>query len=319
MEGRLLYNTGDVSHQNTTAVGQINLCRDLSLLNRKNFEHTTRKGVPLVYHCKVTSYRNAGTDQDLEQQLYAYTVPQNWVYRNAAVKLHFAREAMLKKNGITKGERGRYDHTIRYGWDNTDTSDGTDGWLDPLDCAGSAWAGAELGTWDTTELFLNNGNEIRPVLHGGIADQLEDTHVGAAGNRMLATMYLQSRKQIRQDDGDNTDMEGDGAESEFPGEFSVIKDLFNPGLDTADEVRESVDTSQDNPPYDSDDMGEMATFIGCVEAGRFITGMQSGTKDTEFIDVPFGIIDVKGFCKNATGATNWDFAIEVLGVSEMQG
>ena len=314
MEGKLTYNTGTISHAATAVIGTVNLCRDLSLLNRKNFEHTNRKGVPLVYHTKITAYRNGGTDVDLEQQMTCFTVPNNWVYRNAAVKLHKAREKFYRKNGITKKDRGRYDHTIRYGWDNTDTSDGTDGWLDPI-----GWAGDELGTWDTTELFLSNGNEIRPVLHGGIADQLEDTHAAASGNRMLATMYLQSRNLIRQDDSDATDMEGDGAEDEFPGEFSVIQDLFDNLVDTADEVRESVDTSQDNPPYDIDDLTEDSTYIALVDAARFATGMQSGTKDVCYVDIPFGIAEFKGLSKNGSTGTDWDFQIEVLGTSEMQG
>ena len=315
MEGILNYKTPSVSHVSKSALGTLNLCRDLSLTNRKNHEHTTRKGVPLVYHTKVTVYRTQSTDTDEEQKLFFYTVPQNWVYRNAAVKLHYAREAMMRNNGITKSERGRYDHTIRYGWDNTDMTDGHDGWLDPVDWDGNAYV---QGTWDTTELFLADGTEIGVTLHGGIADNLEDTS-DASGQRSLASMYLQSRNLIREDDSDDTDLEGDGAEDEFPAEFSIIRQLFGGNEPARDDVLESVQTSQDNPPYDVDDLTEDASFISPVEQGRSITGLQSNVKDVLYLDVPFGIMDLKGIIANASASRVIDFQVEVLGVSEMQG
>ncbi len=318
MEGILNYQTPSISSSDTSA-GAINLCRDLSLINRKNHEHTTRKGVPLVYHTKVTVYRTPSTDTDEVQQLKFRTVPKNWVYRNAAVKLHAAREAMMKKNGITKKERGRYDHTIRYGWEGTDTSDGADGWLDPVDADYNAFSGSKLGTWDTTELILSNGNEIRPVLWTNTGDMLEDTHVAATGQRALALMYLQSRQLIRQDDQDETNVEGDGAENEFPAEFSVIKDLFNIYPESADEVRESVDTSQDNPPYDVDDISLTASFVEPIEAAKSMCGLQSFVKDTLYVDVPFGIMDVHGVVSTGSVSRIIKFQVEVLGTSEMQG
>lgn len=300
---------------NQTSPGAINLCRDLSLTNRKNHEHTTRKGVPLVYHCKITAYRSASTDQDETQVLKFMTVPSNWVYRNAAVKLHAAREAMYKNNGVTKKDRGRYDHTIRYAWDNTDSSDGsTLGWITPVDKDGNDM---DLGTWDTTELHIETGTEIRPTLWGGIADNLEDTS-DAGGNRSLASMYLQSRNLIRGDDSDDTNLEGDGAEDEFPGEHSIIRSLFRGYTPTYDEVIESAQTSQDNPPYDFDDISATASFIEPIVQAKTITGLQSLVKDVVYVDVPFGILDVKGVI-NQGSQRNLEWKIEVLGVSEMQG
>lgn len=300
---------------NATAPGAINLCRDLSLTNRKNHEHTTRKGVPLVYHCKITAYRSASTDTDETQVLKFLTVPQNWVYRNGAVKLHYAREAMYKRSGVTKADRGRYDHTIRYGWKNTDSSDGaTSGWLAPVDKDGNTM---DLGTWDTTELHIENGSEIRPTLWGGIADNLEDTS-DAAGNRSLASMYLQSRNLIREDDSDDTDLEGDGAEDEFPGEHSIIRALFRGHEPYYDEVIESAQSSQDNPPYDADDISETASYIEPIIQAKTITGLQSLVKDVVYVDVPFGIMDVIGVI-NQGGQRNIEWKLEVLGVSEMQG
>lgn len=318
MEGVLNYKTGDVSAIANAALGTVNLCRDLSLINRKNHEHTTRKGVPLVYHTKVTVYRTKSTDVDEEQRMSFYTVPQNWVYRNAAVKLHYAREAMMKNAGVTKAERGRYDHTIRYSWANYATTEGTDTWLDPVDNTGAAFSGAELGTWDTTEIFLPTGSEIGVSLHGGIADQLEDTHDATSGMHSLPQMYLQSRNLIREDDSDDTNVEGDGAEDEFPSQFSIIRQLFVGDEPSRDEILESVQTSQDNPPYDADDLANTATFIAPVEQGRSICGLQSAVKDVLYLDIPFGIVDLKGIITNGASQPI-EFQIEVLGASEMQG
>ena len=197
-----------------------------------------------------------------------YTVPQNWVYRNAAVKLHYAREAMYRNNGVTKADRGRYDHTIRYGWGDTDSSDGTvSHWLAPVDKDGNDM---DLGTWDTTELFMETGTQIQPVLWGGLDDNLEDTS-DAAGNRSLASMYLQSRNLIREDDSDDTNLEGDGAEDEFPGEHSIIRALFRGYEPAYDEVIESAQSSQDHPPYDADDISETASFIEPILQAKTVT------------------------------------------------
>lgn len=299
-----------------TTPGAINLCRDLSLTNRKNHEHTTRKGVPLVYHCKITAYRTASTDADETQVLKFLTVPSNWVYRNASVKLHYAREAMMKKNGITKSERGRYDHTIRYGWKSTDTSEGSaSGWLAPIDKDNND---LDMGTWDTTELVLSDGGSVLPSLWTASGDPLEDTHSPSAEAHPLAAMYLQSRNLIREDDSDLTNIEGDGAEDEFPAEFSIIRDLFNTYSPSSDELRESVDTSQDNPPYDADDISSTASFIEPIITARTMTGLQSTFKDVCYVDVPFGIMDVIGVINDGS-QRNLQWTVEVLGTSEMQG
>jgi hypothetical protein len=175
----------------------------------------------------------------------------------------------------------------------------------------------DLGTWDTTELHIETGLEIRPTLWGGIADNLEDTS-DAGGNRSLASMYLQSRNLIRGDDSDDTDLEGDGAEDEFPGEHSIIRSLFRGYTPTYDEVIESAQTSQDNPPYDFDDISATASFIEPIVQAKTITGLQSLVKDVVYVDVPFGILDVKGVI-NQGSQRNLEWKIEVLGVSEMQG
>ena len=59
---KILYQTGALSNDTYTLLtsggvsGDLNLPKDLSLLNRRGYASTTRKGVPLVYKCKVDFY-----------------------------------------------------------------------------------------------------------------------------------------------------------------------------------------------------------------------------------------------------------------------
>jgi len=104
MEGDLLYQVG-TSATNTTRY--YNLVRDLSIMNSKNVEHTTRSGVPLVFVADIRiTCEGAGS-------FFAWTVPETWKARNAGVKWHKLREKMFRDAGISKKEMGRYGKTIR--------------------------------------------------------------------------------------------------------------------------------------------------------------------------------------------------------------
>ncbi len=104
MEGDLLYQVG-TSATNTTRY--YNLVRDLSIMNSRNVEHTTRSGVPLVFVADIRiTCEGAGS-------FFAWTVPETWKARNAGVKWHKLREKMFRDAGISKKDMGRYGKTIR--------------------------------------------------------------------------------------------------------------------------------------------------------------------------------------------------------------
>jgi hypothetical protein len=308
MEGKISYVTPNIGTART-AVGRINLCRDLSLINRKNHEQTTRKGVPLVYHCKVTTYKDAfSSDADRQDEMQFFTVPQNWVFRNASVQLHKAREAMYKKNGVRKSERGRYSKTIRYLWDQTESFLAPYNMHELTSGAPTQYAGAELGTWDCSDLIMSDGDTVNVSLWTDTTLQDQDAAL-PAGVVGLTQGYLYSRAVITDDD--------DGSEA-LPAKFSMIKDLFNTttGAESS-KVRDLADTEQDSPPYDADDLE--GTFTQPVLQGRTLTGQQAAYRDVAYIDVPFGMIDVFATSINGSADQTWDFDIEVLSVSEMQG
>jgi len=85
----------------------MNLVKDLSWMNSKNFEHTTRDG-----HVK-------GYIVDLDivcaeaAPFSVTTAPNTWKMRNAFRKFHAYRDMMFRKAGVTKREMGKYGRTIR--------------------------------------------------------------------------------------------------------------------------------------------------------------------------------------------------------------
>ena len=85
----------------------MNLVKDLSWSNSRNFEHTTRDG-------HVKGYL---VDVDIvcvEAANFIFTTaPNTWKMRNAFRKFHAYRNLMFQKAGITKKEMGKYGRTIR--------------------------------------------------------------------------------------------------------------------------------------------------------------------------------------------------------------
>jgi len=307
MEGTLNYNSGSVGTSNTP-LEAVNICRDLGAINRKAIHQTTPKGIPLVYHCRLTMYRTPdGVDPDGMTELIAITTPTNWVYRNAAVKLHAAREKMFRKNGITKSLRGRYDSTIKYGWDLTVSSQ----FLPPLAYQGntstSVWDEAGSEEWELSQLAVSTDTDLK-VLLCGAAHPDEEAAI-SANYFNLGTAYLNSRKPVPYDDG---------TDSDTPAAYSIIRDMFmDYQAATDDEVLVIAETTQDHPPYDADDVD--GPFTMCVERGRCITGQQSASISSMMIDVPFGLLKLHAQRHLYDGSGTFDFRIDVLGVSEMQG
>ena len=104
MEGQLYY---PVTTSGTTTTAFVNLTKDLSALNSKNFEHTTRDGHVKGY---IVNLALVGAS---DQQFTFITAPNTWKMRNSFRKFHAYRDLMFANAGVTKEERGRYGHTIR--------------------------------------------------------------------------------------------------------------------------------------------------------------------------------------------------------------
>lgn len=304
MEGKLTYNATGFDASNDiidTDTHYINLARDLSALNRKGMEQTTRKGVPLVYHCKLTIYRNF-TDR-LNSSLFVspYVAASNWVTRNGAVKLHAAREAMFKNAGIKKSDRGRYDKTIRYGWDSHAQT-----WATPVFSDGS-FTHTDMGEWDLSKFAIDQDAELVPTLYGPTLNE------GAAstGNSFnMMTAYLNSRRKPETDDATSGHEVAD---------HSIIRSMFNVEDERDDELQIIADDNQDQTPYNTD--ASRGTFTAFCLAEVAACGNFGKPKDVVYFDAPFGMARLDLVKSSDTaGDLNGDVAytIEVVGISEMQ-
>jgi hypothetical protein len=110
MQNTLQYaNDTDQTQAGTTLIqkGYFNIARDLSRINSKNEEVTTRDGHVYGYICKFkvqTSDSNA---------VSIYTAPNTWKMRNSFRKFHAYRDIMFDNAGVEGEEMGRYGKTIR--------------------------------------------------------------------------------------------------------------------------------------------------------------------------------------------------------------
>lgn len=103
-EGRLTYSVPSDLDQ---GAHYVNLVKDLSWMNSKGYEHTTRDGHVYGYLIDIAIL-------DVQDNEYGFGgAPNTWKMRNAFRKFHFKRLEMFDDAGITKDEMGRYGQTIR--------------------------------------------------------------------------------------------------------------------------------------------------------------------------------------------------------------
>lgn len=315
---KLLYATGAISNGNFTSLGVVNLPKDLSIVNRRGYDHTDSKGVPYTFRVAVhwmpsgldgSGYVVSGSS-DIRTTVKFLTVANNWVAKNAGIAWHNARNASLKRAGVKMKTLGAYAKTIRYNWEGDATT-----FLAPVDGSGAALAG---GTWDTTTVFNGideNGFRLKLI---GTGDD-EENNVSTTDINALHS-YLQSRGTVKPDS--NTEI------SEVPSGASLLlatRDGRDSDVDESQSVRIDVRGAQDNPPYDeflgSDTNNDITESL---EAGRLVMypSQQSGIITSVF-DVPFGLFEVQAANRdpgdNSGIVDDMAFAVEILDIYPMLG
>ncbi len=98
---------GTLSYARLETANYFNLARDLSWLNSKNEEVTSRDGHVMGYICDITLV------SDIAASVNVFTAPNTWKMRNAFRKWHAYRDMMFEEAGVTDSEKGRYGKTIR--------------------------------------------------------------------------------------------------------------------------------------------------------------------------------------------------------------
>lgn len=312
------YETGSLGDRTAAEVGILNIPKDLSILNRRGYASTTRKGVPLVYKCKVDFYRTdddgtghaAAQGTDYSSTLTLDGCQNNWVMRNAAVKFHSAREAMFKDAGVPKNHRGAYSHEIRYNFDSNG-----DSFLSPIDGDGNAFTG---GTWDVSTLSYGSATAFQLGITGNGDNEEADAF---SGNYLsIGHSYLLSRLNQQAD----TNLEGE----EGPAKFSVLQRMLGgqAAFSTIqDEVTGAARDEQDNPPYevlDLSDTGDQAHDITeKVELGRAVIGAHD-VMASVIVEIPFGLARLQAWHYNAgndLASFVSTIGVEVLDIFDMQG
>ncbi len=329
-QSKLQYETPALGDDAWASAGYLCLPKDLSILNRRGYQSTTRKGVPLVYRCAVTlsqhtltgraSARDSAGDSSASEETDTETLPafdnttllkfdgcqNNWVMRNAAVKWHALRQVMWKGASITKSQLGSYTDAIRYNLDSASQS-----WNTPVDGDGAAFTG---GTWDVSLFVSEPDPEFQLKLIGTGND--EDAAINTSVINM-AYSYLSSRSHVPED----TNLES----TETPAVNSIMKQMMNfDGVDRTEQsyIETDVKGQGDNPPYDifaSADTNHDITEP--VELGRCIAGPGNGI-GTMIIDIPFGLARVQARHSGSQDQTVVDpvaYSVEVLDIYEMQG
>ena len=325
---KLHYKLEGIDDQTMTSLGKINLPKDLSILNRRGYASTTRKGVPLIFRCKVDFYLHnylghlfdddgtalaSAYDGDMQATLKMRGAQNNWVMKNAAVKWHAALSAMRKSAGIRKSDLGTYAHEIRY-----NLSTATDSWLSPIDSdTGAAFTG---GTWDTTRFTTYADQDFGLKLVG--TGTQEETSASLADVQNFAYSYLLSRAQPLADSNEHI--------SETPSDYSILRTMLEGSAfeDTSTRVhdaREDAENQGDNPPYElidiSDGGDQDHDITQSVELGRAVAGMGSAY-GSMVVDIPFGLADCLGtIMQHATQTDEPDgfMCVEILDIFEMQG
>ncbi len=317
-QSKMTYQTGSIGTGLTAITsgsvsGDLNIPKDLSVLNRRGFASTDHKGVPFVYKCIVNYYLqdedmngiSAAVGSDFASTLDIYGCQNNWVFRNAAVKWHAARNKMFRSAGIPKSDRGAYSHEIRYNYNAND-----DTWLVPIDGDGDAFAG---GTWDVSTLAVSADTDIQLKLVGSAFTE-DSAASGTVQN--MAYSYMMSRSAVPSDSNLESSL--------VPADHSLIRELLNPetSTDTAEEVDVIAEGEGDNPPYAELNASNVNhDLTEPVLLGRCVAGL--GTSyGTAIVDIPFGLAGMKASLHDAAGTSVTSsglITVEVIDIYPMQG
>ena len=303
MEGQLFY---DVTPGGTTQTAFINLNRDLSALNSKNFEHTSRDGHVKGFMCNIALVGSSS------QQFTFITAPNTWKFRNSFRKFHAYRNLMFANAGVTKEERGRYGHTIRpyLNGAHYDAANGlsSNKVLSPSSDSGildgGEWTHSKFATVPLYEQSMKMGDSTLYVADEWPVTILDQNSVEIAEDKTSGN--FKTVGMIHSYNLDRQDVVTPTTEGEtISGPENPLAALIASGNQAAGEILEITEEQElEKPPYDMLDGGDsvegiraqvmkVPTTLGIVRTNVF---------------VPAGILEI-----NMTGANaDYDLYIDVI-------
>ena len=305
MEGHLFYGA------TSSGTNYYNLAKDLSAINSKNEEVTTRDGHLMGYIVNVSAFSSGNG------LLTFSTIPNTWRVRNAFRKFHFARDLMFDQAGVTKSERGKYGQTLRPFFSVDHFNDGvtineevpkvmsvpnTTSAPAVAAITGGEWTYSSLASQPTLQedqlakdLDLSLVDEWNVhVLGGNYADDVAGGQKTWDSVGMVVSYNLDRMDQMP--DADNTNYPG----SAISKSNNPLAALRTQNLGTGEVLEIALDQEEEKPPYDISNDGDS------VDATVAIMTYMSSSAEAAFrklgtIFVPAGLLCVQSSASNING------------------
>lgn len=277
-------------------VNFFNLSRDLSYINSKNEEVTTRDGHVYGYLVEINAYAIAAGS------LFTATVPNSWRMRNAFRRFHFERDSMFDLAGVTKEERGKYGQVLRPHFSALSRAQG---YAAPrvLDISGDGTtvpAAREMtgGEWTYTSLASSptlKDTQLVKDIDLAVVDEW-DIHVLGESLSDDDTDGVKSWASVGMIHAYNTDRQApipDSDTANYPG--SSIQALNNPLASlstqtlTSGEIAEiAKDQEEEKAPYDITNIGDSIDAVYDSNVYMSATG-EAATRKVGTVFVPAGL------------------------------
>jgi len=307
MENRILYSGVNTSNA-------INVARDLSWINSKNEELTTRDGHVFGYICDITVV------SDKSAQLTVSTAPNSWKMRNSFRKWHAYRDMMFEEAGVSESEKGRYGKTIRPYLDPNFKSATK---RVPL-LGGDSGAGAgvaTLGEWTYTSIAATPGFDTDAVgtEGGSIVDVYDLSICGintVSSTTTLGTERYSNVGMIMSYNQDRQEVITPTLDSEtVEGQNNPLALLRYKGVSAGEVMNIAEDQELEAPPYDIRDNGDsifpIIAGLGQVTAGWNGSSSQPSKTVLRGVFVPAGMFVLTASV--AGTALSSGILVEVLG------
>jgi len=269
----------DLYYQNAPLGGSsnqqfyLNIARDLSRLNSKNEEITTRDGHVHGYLC---NFKVSTADETIVR---LFTAPNSWKMRNAFRKFHAYRDLMFDHAGIDKSEMGKYGRTIRPYLDIGDASGGFTAMAKFLQSDGTEGE-YDVGEWTHTQLATTPIYTEAAVIDPAVAwaDSFdmhicEENQVTNESDRQSG--YYTSVGMIHSYNLDRMEVVTPDATEIIAGPSNPLAALISSGNQATGEVIDiAKDQELEAPPYDIADNGDS---IQCSQAEYGVMRSTGGT------------------------------------------
>ncbi len=258
MQNKMLYGLG-------ATTTYLNVARDLSRINSKNEEITTRDGYVYGYLVDVKA---------LGSNIAAFAAPNTWKMRNSFRKFHAYRDMMFENAGIEGEEYGRYGKTIRPYLDAGHSS-GTEAQCETVNSAGTL-VKYDGGEWTytslaTTPIYTDAGgtpgsdtNRWADLFSLHIC---EENVMQVPGDEAQSGMYSQVG-MVHSYNLDRMEVVTPDTADTVSGPSNPLAQLRLTGNQAGGAVLDiAEDQELETPPYDQADNGDSIETISCGIGG----------------------------------------------------